>query len=35
VPDTFPEPSKAEAVALFRLGIVGDLIARDLDPGAR
>jgi putative transposase len=33
MPDTFPEPSKAEAVALFRLGIVGDLIARDLDPG--
>jgi transposase InsO family protein len=27
------EPSNAEAIALFRLGIVGDLLARDLAPG--
>jgi transposase InsO family protein len=29
----FPLPSHLEAVALFRLGIVGDLLARDLPPG--
>lgn len=29
-----PEPSKAEAKALFRLGIVGDLLTRDLSKGA-
>jgi putative transposase len=28
-----PEPSKAEAIALFRLGVVGDLLARDLPTG--
>ncbi len=33
MPDSFPEPSKAEAIALFRLGIVGDLLARDLSVG--
>jgi transposase InsO family protein len=33
VPDSFPEPSKAEAIALFRLGIVGDLLARELSVG--
>jgi transposase InsO family protein len=30
---SIPEPSKAEAKALFRLGIVGDLLARELSPG--
>jgi putative transposase len=30
---SLPEPSKAEAIAAFRLGIVGDLLARDLSPG--
>jgi transposase InsO family protein len=33
MPLKIPEPSKAEAVALFRLGIVGDLLARDLSAG--
>ncbi len=33
MPLKIPEPSKAEAMALFRLGIVGDLLARDLSPG--
>ena len=33
MPQPFPEPSRAEAVALFRLGVVGDLLARDLDAG--
>jgi putative transposase len=33
MPTSLPEPSKAEAKALFRLGIVGDLLARDLSPG--
>jgi transposase InsO family protein len=28
-----PEPTKAEATALFRLGVVGDLLARELSPG--
>ncbi|MDQ8155332.1 MAG: DDE-type integrase/transposase/recombinase [Gemmatimonadota bacterium] len=28
-----PEPTKAEAMALFRLGVVGDLLARELSPG--
>ena len=30
MPQPFPEPSRAEAVALFRLGVVGDLLARDV-----
>lgn len=33
MPMSLPEPSKAEAKALFRLGIVGDLLARELSPG--
>src|SRR5687768_6914341 len=33
MPMKIPEPTKAEAVALFRLGIVGDLLARELSPG--
>lgn len=33
MPMKTPEPSKAEAMALFRLGIVGDLLAADLPPG--
>lgn len=33
MPMKIPEPSKAEAMALFRLGVVGDLLARDLSPG--
>lgn len=33
MPMKIPEPSKAERVALFRLGIVGDLLARDLSSG--
>lgn len=33
MPMKMPEPSKAEAMALFRLGIVGDLLARDLSAG--
>ncbi len=33
MPPKVPTPSKAEAKALFRLGIVGDLLARDLSPG--
>ena len=28
-----PTPDRAEAIALFRLGIIGDLLARTLDPG--
>jgi len=28
-----PEPSRQERVALFRLSVVGDLLARDLEPG--
>lgn len=28
-----PTPTRAEAIALFRLGVVGDLLARDLAPG--
>ena len=28
-----PEPDRADAIALFRLGVVGDLLARDLAPG--
>ncbi len=28
-----PVPDRAEAVALFRLGVIGDLLARDLAPG--
>ncbi len=31
--DQLPPPTRAEAVALFRLGVVGDLLARDLAPG--
>jgi putative transposase len=31
--DKTPVPDRAEAVALFRLGVVGDLLARDLTPG--
>jgi transposase InsO family protein len=33
MPVPLPEPTQAEAIALFRLGIVGDLLARDLAPG--
>lgn len=33
MPMKIPEPSKAEAKALFRLGIVGDLLARELSAG--
>ncbi len=33
MPDSFPQPSKAEEIALFRLGIVGDLLARELSVG--
>lgn len=33
MPMKVPEPTKAEAMALFRLGVVGDLLARDLSPG--
>jgi transposase InsO family protein len=28
-----PEPTRAEGVALFRLGVIGDLLARELSPG--
>ena len=28
-----PTPDRAEAIALFRLGVVGDLLTRDLAPG--
>src|SRR5690606_17270762 len=31
--DKTPVPTRAEAVALFRLGVIGDLLARDLSPG--
>lgn len=30
---TPPEPTRAEAIAAFRLGIVGDLLAREFAPG--
>ena len=33
MPMSLPEPNRAEAIALFRLGIVGDLLARDLADG--
>lgn len=33
MPMSVPRPSHAEEVALFRLGIVGDLLNRDLPPG--
>ena len=33
MPMKLPEPTKAEAMALFRLGIVGDLLTRDLPAG--
>lgn len=33
MPHPLPPPTRAEAVALFRLGVVGDLLARDLAPG--
>jgi transposase InsO family protein len=30
---SLPQPSRAEEIAAFRLGIVGDLLARELSPG--
>ena len=33
MPMSLPEPNRAEAIALFRLGVVGDLLTRDLAPG--
>ncbi|MDI7267981.1 MAG: integrase core domain-containing protein [Myxococcota bacterium] len=33
MPMSAPRPTRAEEVALFRLGIVGDLLNRDLQPG--
>lgn len=33
MPVRLPQPSKAEEIALFRLSVVGDLLARDLAPG--
>lgn len=33
MPVPVPQPDRAEAIALFRLGVVGDLLTRDLDPG--
>jgi len=33
MPMSAPRPTRAEEVALFRLGIVGDLLARELEPG--
>lgn len=33
MPMSLPRPTRAEEVALFRLGIVGDLLNRDLLPG--
>lgn len=33
MPTTLSPPDRAEALALFRLGVVGDLLARDLAPG--
>jgi len=33
MPHPLPPPTRAEAVALFRLGVVGDLLTRDLAPG--
>src|SRR4051794_28799660 len=33
MPVPLPEPTRAEAIALFRLGVVGDLLTRDLAPG--
>src|ERR1041385_5782127 len=33
MPMKLPEPDKAEAIALFRLGIIGDLLTRELPEG--
>lgn len=33
MPMKLPLPDRAEAIALFRLGVVGDLLTRDLAPG--
>ena len=33
MPLPLPPPPRAEAIALFRLGVVGDLLTRDLAPG--
>jgi len=33
MPVPLPQPDRSEAIALFRLGVVGDLLARDLAPG--
>lgn len=33
MPVPVPQPDRAEAIALFRLGVVGDLLTRDLAPG--
>lgn len=33
MPTRVPQPNRAEAVALFRLGVVGDLLTRDLAQG--
>jgi len=33
MPVPLPEPTRAEAIALFRLGVVGDLLTRELAPG--